>query len=137
MEVLFVAGFSPIVRDVPASQSFYTEGLGLSFEGGEGEYVFTERLSGVKHLGLWPLEQAAEACYGTKEWPPEVPVPQATVEFEVTDVAGAAQELEAKGFRLVHGARTEPWTQIIARLLSPEGILVGVCYTPWLHEAEG
>ena len=31
-------------------------------------------------------------------------------------------------------ARTEPWSQITARLLSPEGLLVAVCYTPSLHD---
>jgi hypothetical protein len=39
------------------------------------------------------------------------------------------EELSARGYRLLHGARTEPWNQTITRLLSPEGLLVGVCYT--------
>ena len=59
------------------------------------------------------------------------------MEFEVNDieaVASGAAELEARGYRLLHSARTEPWTQTIVRLLSPEGLLVGVCYTPWFHE---
>lgn len=133
MNVLFVAGFSPIVGDPRLSRSFYADGLGLSFEGGEGEYVFTERLSGVRHFGLWPLGEAARACFGSESWPEEIDVPQATVEFEVDDVAGAAAELERRGYRLLHPARTEPWTQVIARLLSPEGLLVGVCHTPWMH----
>ncbi len=137
MRAAFVAGFSPIVRDPDASQRFYRDALGLTFEGGEGEYRFTEKLGGVKHLGLWPLSQAAQACFGTPEWPGDIPVPQATVEFEVERadaVEAAANELEAHGYRLIHTARTEPWTQTIARLLSPEGLLVGVCYTPWFHE---
>ena len=49
-------------------------------------------------------------------------------------VAAAADELKAKGYRLIHEARTEPWTQITARLLSPEGLLVAVCYTPSFHD---
>ena len=93
-------------------------------------------MPGVKHLGLWPLSEAAQACFGTPEWPADVPTPQATIEFEVSDVAAAAQELEQRGYRLIHGARTEPWTQVIARLMSREGLLVGVCYTPWFHEGE-
>ncbi len=140
MQIAFVAGFSPIVRDPAASQAFYRDALGLSFEGAEGDYTFTEKLAGVKHLGLWPLNEAARACFGTPEWPSDVPVPQATVEFEVDDVEAveaAANELEARGYRLIHKARTEPWTQTITRLLSPEGLLVGVCYTPWFHEATG
>jgi catechol 2,3-dioxygenase-like lactoylglutathione lyase family enzyme len=136
MRVAFVAGFSPIVRDPGTSRAFYGDALGLSFEGGEGEYVFTERLDGIRHLGLWPLQAAAQACFGTPEWPDDIPEPQATVEFEVATVeavGSAAVELEARGYRLVHKARTEPWTQTITRLLSPEGLLVGVCYTPWFH----
>ena len=137
MRVAFVAGFSPIVRDPVASRAFYGDALGLSFEGGEGDYAFTEKLAGVKHLGLWPLHEASRACFGTPEWPGDLPLPQATVEFEVESVEAveaAADELTAKGYRLIHVARTEPWTQTITRLLSPDGLLVGVCYTPWFHE---
>src|SRR5688572_16611593 len=110
MRIAFVAGFSPIVRDPAASRAFYGDALGLTFEGGEGDYVFTEKLGGIKHLGMWPLQDAAKACFGTPEWPADVPVPQATVEFEVEtaeDVAAAASELEAKGHQLIHLARTE------------------------------
>ena len=138
MRIAFVAGFSPIVRDAAASRAFYGDALRLSFEGGEGDYIFTEQLAGVKHLGLWPLAEAARACFGTAEWPTDIPVPQATVEFEVesVDAVGrAAEELEAGGYRLLHPARTEPWTQTITRLLSPEGLLVGICYTPWFHDS--
>ena len=136
MKVLFVASVSPIVRDPDTSRAFYGDALGLSVEGGEGDYVFTERLGGGKHFGVWPLAEAAQACFGTSEWPGDVPVPQASIEFEVADVAAAADELEGAGYRLLHKARTEPWTQVTARLLSPEGLLVAVCYTPWFHEAE-
>jgi len=137
MEVQFVASVAPIVRDAGAARVFYRDALGLSFEGGEGDYVFTHKLPGTKHFGLWPLAEAATACFGTTEWPGEVPVPQASIEFEVADVAAAAAELEGKGYRLIHGARTEPWTQVTARLLSPEGLLVAVCYTPSFHDNSG
>ena len=133
MKVQFVASVSLIVEDPASSRRFYQDGLGLEFEGGEGDYVFTERLPGVKHFGLWPLSEAARACFGTDEWPNDVPVPTASVEFEVDDVSAAAEELEAKGYKLIHGAKTEPWTQVTARLMSPEGVLVAVCYTPWFH----
>jgi catechol 2,3-dioxygenase-like lactoylglutathione lyase family enzyme len=139
MKIEFVASFAPIVRDVEASQRFYAEALGLSFEGGEGDYRFTERLGGVKHLGLWPLTDAAQACFGAPDWPADTPIPQASVEFEVASVqavAEASAELTGRGYRLLHGARTEPWNQTLCRLLSPEGLLVGVCYTPQFHEGE-
>ncbi len=109
--------------------------MDLTFEGQDGDYVFTHKLDGVKHFGLWPLSAAATACFGTTEWPSGIPVPQASIEFEVLDVADAAAELTAKGYRLIHEARTEPWGQITARLMSPEGLLVAVCYSPAFHDA--
>jgi catechol 2,3-dioxygenase-like lactoylglutathione lyase family enzyme len=133
VEVLFVASVAPIVRDAGTAKRFYQDGLGLSFEGGDGDYIYTEHLEGTKHFGLWPLREAARACFGTDEWPSEIEIPQASIEFEVADVAAAAEELESVGHRLIHGARTEPWTQVTARLLSPDGLLVAVCNTPWLH----
>lgn len=134
MDVQFVASVAPIVRDPDAARSFYRDALGLSFEGEEGDYLFTQRLEGTKHFGLWPLSEAAEACFGTTAWPADVPVPQASIEFEVGDVAAAAAELTAKGYRLLHDARTEPWGQVTARLLSAEGLLVAVCSTPSFHD---
>ena len=45
--------------------------------------MFTQKLDGTKHFGLWPLSEAAKACFGTTEWPAEIPIPQASMEFEV------------------------------------------------------
>lgn len=134
MKVLFIAGFAPIVRDVAASHDFYLRTLGLPLAG-DDDYVHTSSLGGAKHFGLWPLAAAAKICFGEPRWPDGVPVPQATIEFEVEDVAAAARELADAGHRLIHDTRTEPWGQVVARLLSPEGLLVGVCHTPWLHPA--
>jgi len=134
MRVLFIAGFAPIVRDPAAARAFYVDTLGLEFESSAGDYVFTEKLAGAKHFGVWPLAEAAEVCFGKAAWPADVPVPHATIEFEVDDVPAAARELEARGHRLVHPARTEPWKQITARLLTADGLLVGVVHTPWLHK---
>jgi catechol 2,3-dioxygenase-like lactoylglutathione lyase family enzyme len=131
MKILFVAGFAPIVHDMAASTRFYIDALELPLE---GEYPNTEKLDGVKHFGLWSLSQAAQSCFGTDEWPTHLPVPQATIEFEVADVESSATELEAKGYQLLHPAKVEPWKQTIARLISPEGLLVGLSYTPWFHE---
>ena len=136
MDVQFVTSIAPIVRDPDASRSFYRDAMGLSFEGEEGDYRFTHKLEGTKHFGLWPLSEAANACFGTAEWPEDIPVPQASIEFEVPDVAAAASELTAKGLRLIHEARTEPWRQVTARLLSPEGLLIAVCYTPSFHDTQ-
>jgi catechol 2,3-dioxygenase-like lactoylglutathione lyase family enzyme len=133
MKILFVASFSPIVADPAAAKALYANALGISFEGVAGDYMYTEKLGGVKHFGVWPLVEAAEACFGTKEWPAKHRVPQASVEFEVEDVAAAAAELVAAGHTLIHPARTEPWGQSIARVLSADGLIVGVCWTPSMH----
>lgn len=133
MKILFVAGFSPIVKDIEASKALYAKALGLPLE---GDYPMTNELDGAKHFGLWSLQAAAQSCFGRDEWPDDVPVPQATVEFEVEDVAAAARELEERGYTLLHPAKREPWKQTIARLVSPEGLLIGLCYTPWFHEEE-
>jgi catechol 2,3-dioxygenase-like lactoylglutathione lyase family enzyme len=132
MNVRFVASFSPIARDVAATRTLYRDTIGVAFEGDVGDYVYTEKLGGVKHLGLWPLDQAAQACFGTSEWPAGVMAPQAAIEFEVDDVPAAAAELRAAGYVLLHEPRTEPWGQTIARLLDPNGLIVGVCVTPGL-----
>ena len=33
--------------------------------------------------------------------------------------------------------RKEPWGQTVTRLLSPEGILIGITLTPWLRTPQG
>lgn len=134
MEVLFLAGFAPIVADPVEGGRFYRDTLGLPLEPVSGAYIATDALGGVKHLGVWPLADAAQSCFGTSSWPDDVAVPQATIEFEVADVAAAVAELEEAGYTLIHATRTEPWGQTLARLLGPEGLLVAVCHTPWLHD---
>ena len=137
MNIESVASVSAIVSDADAGRALFRDALALSFEGGEGDYVFTENLPGVKHFGLWPLREAARACFGSHEWPPHLPVPQASIEFEVAsaeEVHSAAGDLRTKGYDLLHDAKEEPWGQTITRLLSKQGLVVGVCYTPWFHD---
>ncbi len=136
MKVLFISSFSPIVADPAASREFYVGQLGVPLDKGEGDYIFTDTFEGAKHFGLWPLRDAAQSCFGTDIWPDHVPVPKASVEFEVEDVEAAAAELVDAGLALVHPVKTEPWGQIIARVLSPDGLLVGVTWVPWYHEDE-
>lgn len=137
VDVLFVAGFGPITRDTEASTSFYQTTLGLPVKPMEGneEYLFTEldTLGGVKHFALWPLAQAAVSCFGHEQWPSDLPLPQAWVEFEVRDIDTATQALLDQGYILLIANRMEPWGQAVTRLLSPEGILTGVTITPWLR----
>ena len=138
MNILFIAGFAVVAPDPPKSRALYVEALGLPLAAGkDGEYWHSENIAGSKHFGVWPLSQAAEACFGTASWPAELTVPQASVEFEVEDadaVTAAGEELKRAGFELLHPARQEPWGQTVVRLLSSEGLIVGVSYAPWFHD---
>jgi catechol 2,3-dioxygenase-like lactoylglutathione lyase family enzyme len=139
MQISFVAGFGPIVRDTEASRAFWGGALGVALAEVAPGYWTNDDLEGMKAFALWPLAHAAEACFGTTTWPADIPAPQAWVEFDVESpeaVAGAVAELEAGGHRLLTPSRLEPWGQTTSHLLSPEGLLVGVTYTPWMHEKE-
>jgi len=137
MQIEFIASFAVIAPDPSASRRLYVDALGLPLETAPGDdYAHSEAIGGSKHFGVWPLHQAATACFGAPEWPADRPVPQASVEFEVRDadaVAAAADELAGRGIELLHGPRLEPWGQTVARLLSPEGLIVGISYAPALH----
>jgi catechol 2,3-dioxygenase-like lactoylglutathione lyase family enzyme len=137
VDVEFIASMSVIAAEPAESRKLFVEALGLPLKAAEGdEYFHSEEIGGAKHFGVWPLAQAAQACFGTPEWPSERTVPQASIEFEVADadaVAAAAEELEEQGFELLHGAREEPWGQTVARLQSVDSLIVGISYAPWLH----
>ena len=139
MNVQSVATVAVIVADPPEGRRLYMDALGLGLEGeGEG-YYSSGNIAGVKHFGIWPLSQAAEACFGTPEWPEDRVIPQASIEFEVEDaeaVAAAGEELAAAGHELVHPARTEPWGQTVARLLTADGLIVGISYIPAFHDQD-
>jgi len=136
INIQFIAGFGPIVRDVAAGRKLYGQALGIQFREEAGGYLHTEKVVGAKTFALWPLAQAAESCFGKDTWPDEIPAPQAWLEFDVADVEQATAELEAQGYRMLVKNKKEPWGQTVSRLLSPEGILVGITFTPALREKE-
>lgn len=137
MQIESVSSISVIAPDPGRSRELFVGALGLPLEQHEGtDYWSSEHVPGSRHFGVWPLAEAAQACYGTATWPEGVPVPQASIEFELASpeaVGEGAEELAAGGHELLHGARTEPWGQTVARLLSPEGLVVGLSYAPWMH----
>ena len=136
MNVRFIASVSVIAPDPAASRKLYMDAIGLPLKPLDGDYFASEEIAGSKHFGVWPLSQAAQACFGTDSWPADRPVPQVSIEFDVDDpdgVAAAARELQEGGHTLLHDARTEPWGQTVARLQSPEGAIVGISYAPQMH----
>ncbi len=136
IKVLFIAGFGPIVRDTGTSRKLYGEALGIPFKEETDGYLHTEALEGAKTFALWPLSQAAHSCFGSDAWPEDIPVPQAWLEFDVASVEKATSDLESRGYRVLVKNRKEPWGQTVTRLLSPEGLLVGVTFTPAMRKGK-
>jgi len=139
MNVLFVASVAVVAADPPQSRKLFMEALGLPLEGEGDGYYSSGNIPGSRHFGVWPLSEAAQACFGTPEWPADRVVPQASIEFEVEDadaVAAAGGELQRQGYELLHPARTEPWGQTVTRLLTKDGLIIGISYAPSLHHEE-
>ena len=138
MEIQFIATVAVIAPDPQKSRELFIDALGLPLEAGPGsDYFHSERIEGSKHFAIWPLTEAAQACFGTPDWPMDRTVPQVSVEFEVRDadaVQSAAEELRQQGFTLLHDRREEPWGQTVARLQSQEGAIIGISFAPSLHE---
>ena len=132
--VLFIAGFGPIVPDPAQSRALYGEVLGIPFKEESDGYLHTESLQGAKAFALWPLSQAAQSCFGAESWPADIPTPQAWLEFDVEDVKEATAVLEQQGYRMLIKNKTEPWGQTVSRFLSPEGLLIGIAFTPFFRD---
>jgi catechol 2,3-dioxygenase-like lactoylglutathione lyase family enzyme len=139
MDVSFITSVAVVAADPAQSRQLFMGALGLPLEGEGNGYYSSGNIAGSKHFGVWPLTEAAQACFGSPEWPAGLLVPQASIEFEVADagaVAAAGEELRQSGYELLHPARTEPWGQTVARLLTSDGLIVGISYAPVLHDQE-
>jgi catechol 2,3-dioxygenase-like lactoylglutathione lyase family enzyme len=139
MDGLFIATVAVVAADPPRSRKLFIDALGLPLEGEGDGYYSSENIPGCKHFGVWPLSEAAQACFGTQQWPAERVVPLASIEFEVASpdaVTAAGGELQRAGFDLLHPARTEPWGQTVARFLTDDGLIVGISYVPSFHDGE-
>lgn len=134
LKVVFIAGFGPIVPDTGESRRLYRDILGILFKEEADGYLHTEAVPGAKTFALWPISQTAQSCFGKDSWPPDIPAPQAWLEFDVENVEQATAVLESAGYRMLVKNRKEPWGQIVSRLISPEGLLVGITFTPLLRE---
>jgi catechol 2,3-dioxygenase-like lactoylglutathione lyase family enzyme len=138
MDIQFIASVAVITSDPERSRELFVDALGLPLEASPGsDYFHSEHIDGSKHFGVWPLSEAAQACFDTPDWPPDRVVPQMSLEFEVSDaeaVQSAAEELRGRGFSLLHERRKEPWGQTVARLQSEEGSIIGISFAPALHD---
>ncbi len=136
IQVLFIAGFGPIVRDAAASRKLYGQLLHIPFKEETGGYLHTEALKGANSFALWPLSQAARSCFGRDAWPSDVAIPHAWLELDVADIESATAELESCGYRMLVKNKTEPWGQTVSRFLDPDGLLVGITFTPSMRRRQ-
>ena len=138
MKIEFIGSVGIITRSPVDGPRLFTEGLGLPLERAEGSaFLFTDKMPGSKYFGVWPLSEAAKACFGSESWPADRPIPQVFFEFEVSSrrkVAEAASELASKGYAVLHPPRTDPWGQTVVRLQTDDGVIVGISYVPWMHQ---
>jgi catechol 2,3-dioxygenase-like lactoylglutathione lyase family enzyme len=105
MNIEFLSTLAVIAPDPAASRKLYVDTVGLPLDSHGDDYHHSEHIAGCKSFGIWPLSQAAEACFGTSQWPAERLVPQVSIEFDVADAAAvtpAARELEQAGYELLH-----------------------------------
>jgi catechol 2,3-dioxygenase-like lactoylglutathione lyase family enzyme len=136
MDVRFLSTVAVVVADPAHSRRLFIDALGLPLQGEGDGYYSSAAIPGCNHFGVWPLSEAAESCFGTPGWPSCRVVPQISIEFEVDSaeaVRAAGDELRHAGFELLHPARTEPWGQTVARLLTNDGAIVGISYIPAFH----
>ena len=135
----FVAGFGPIVKDTRREPRLLgRRPRASSWRRHPPATGPTTTWRASRPSRLWPLSQAAEACFGTETWPADLPEPQAWMELDVEspdDVAPATAEM-ADAWLSDPGRRrsSSRGARRSAHLLSPEGILVGIVYTPWMHK---
>jgi hypothetical protein len=137
IKILFIAGFGPIIRETAESHKLYREVLGIPFKVEKQEsadYLHTEALQGAKTFALWPLSEAAHSCFGSYSWPEDIPVPQAWLEFDVDNVEEATEDLQSRGYQILLKNKKEPWGQTVTRFISPEGLLIGVTFTPSMRQ---
>jgi len=137
MRPQFIGSVGVITRSLAEGRALFVDSIGLPLEQSEGmNFLHSDRLIGSRYFGVWPLSEAAKSCFGSESWPQDRPIPQLFIEFEMESPSGvtqAASELESKGYRLLHGPRTDPWGQTVTRLQTKDGLLVGISYVPWMH----
>jgi hypothetical protein len=114
----------------------FIDALGLPLEASQGsDYFDTERIEGSKLFGVSPLSAAAQACFGSPDWPADRTVPRMSLEFDVRDADGvgsAAEQLRQRGFAPLHDGREEPQGQTVGRPQSQEGSIIGISFA--LHD---
>jgi hypothetical protein len=79
MNIQFLATVAMIAPAPIDSRKLYVEALGLPLQGEGDGYQHSEEIAGCRSFGIWPLAQAARACFGIDQWPQGRAVPQVSM----------------------------------------------------------
>ena len=137
MEIEFVASFAVITPDPATSRKLYLDALGLPLEGADGPRLHPHR----EHRRRQALRRLAARAGGggllrRQDWPEDTPVPQAASSSrspspEAVDAGGrrsCARPATSSCTRHARSRGARP-----SRGCSPEGLIVGISYAPWMH----
>ncbi len=70
MDVQFIATLAVVAPDPQKSRELFVDAPGLPLEAApSSDYFHSEQVEGSKHFAIWPLSEAARACFGTPDWP--------------------------------------------------------------------
>ena len=112
MEIEFISGFAVITPNPAESRKLYIDALGLPLEGAEPSPTTSTprawRAPSTSASGRWRRRRRHASA---RRLAAETPVPQASVEFEVSDpaaVGAAAAELREAGYDLLHAPARSP-----------------------------
>lgn len=118
-----IASIAEIVDDLEETIRFYREVLGLEVEYEPGSGYALVKVEGTLHFGIWERGNAAVATFGDRSQKEKVPL-GFSIGFEVDAVEESVDEIEAKGWSIVHPRKEETWGQVTSRFFSPSG---GLC----------
>ena len=118
-----IASIAEIVDDLEETIRFYREVLGLEVEYEPGSGYALVKVEGTLHFGLWERGNAAVATFGDRSQKDKVPL-GFSIGFEVDVVKESVDEIEARGWSVIHPRKEEAWGQVTSRFFSPSG---GLC----------
>ncbi len=138
MNVLFIASIAVVTADPPQGRELFIDALGLPLEANATATTPAPASPAATTSVFGPSRRRLRHASVRPSGPP-TGLSSGSIEFEVEDVgavAAAGDELQQAGFELMHPARTEPWGQTVARLLTQDGPIVSISYAPAFHGEE-
>lgn len=120
--VRHIASIAEIVEDLEKTIEFYRNILGLKVEYEPGSGYALVKIGGTLHYGIWDRGDAAKVTFGDESAREKIPL-GFSIGFEVDSVKEATDEIQARGWSVLHDRKEETWGQVTSRWYSPSGAL--------------